>query len=266
MGGSLAPETGQGVDRRTLLKAIVAGGVVGAGAALAASTRIPPFSELTPGEPPEPFIYVTGDRPNPFGFDALAGREARPEDFTGVWSGAATLWRALREPDGTLIPGTGFPALLIRVDPGLLQVPSEWIGGEDFVANPTIVAFYDRCTHLCCFPNWQLEVLPPESRNYEPGRAPRTLLAGEDPIWCRCHNGQYDPVTLEWNTHPNGVRYVGARWSHGPVGRALPAISIRDDGGRISGTKWVTPPPRGPTSVGGRDADSFRDWYFAYCR
>jgi Rieske Fe-S protein len=265
VGGSLASRTKGEIDRRTLLKAIVAGGVAGAAAAIAASTRVslPAFETE---EPDEPFIYVAGDQPNPYGFDALAGRDARADDFSQAWMGAAALWRALRDADGTPIPGTGFPALLIRVDPDLLEVPPEWVAGEDFLADPTILAFFDRCTHTCCFPQWHTEVLPSSLRDYEPGRSPRTFLAGQDPIWCRCHNGQYDPLTLEWDVHPDGVRYVGARWSRLPVSRALPAISVREEGGRVVGAKWLEPPPRGPPGLGSRDAEWFRDWYFAYCR
>lgn len=265
MKGGSVPEAEEGLDRRTLLKAIVAGGIVGAGATLAASTTIS-FPEDSIDEPPEPFVYVAGDTPNPFGFDALSGQEARAGDFTEVWMGATALWRSLRGDDGTPVPGTGFPALLIRVDPALLQAPPEWVAGEDFVADPTIVAFWDRCTHLCCFPQWHPDALPSVFQDYETGRTPRTFLAGEDPIWCRCHNGQYDPVTLEWDVHPNGIRYIGARWSHEPVARALPAIAIREEGGRIEGLKWTSAPPRPTAKIAGRDGGQFRDWYFAYCR
>jgi len=266
VGGALASETGRGIDRRTLLKAIVAGGMVGAGATLAAATRISLPGFLVDEGGPEAFVYVAGDQPNPFGFDALAGREARADDFTGVWMGATAVWRALRDGDGTPVPGTGFPALLIRLDADLLQFPPEWVAGEDFLADPTVVAFWDRCTHLCCFPQWHLEALPSALQDYEPGRSPRTSLAGEDPIWCQCHHGQFDPVTLEWDVHPNGVRYIGARWSRAPVTRALPAISVREEGGRIVGRKWLGPPPRRPGGLGGQDAERFRDWYFAYYR
>lgn len=209
---------------------------------------------------------MAGDTPNPYGFDALAGRAARVAHFTDVWMGAPALWRVQRDVDGSPIPGTGFLALLIRVDPGLLRVPAEWVAGEDFIAGPTIVAFWSRCMHLCCFCQWHPQPLPSEVQNYEPDRTPRTFLAGEDPIWCRCHNGQYDPVSLEWDVHPNGIRYVGARWSLQPPTRALPAIAIREEGGRIVGEKWQTRPPQAPSGFPGRDAGSFRDWYFAYCR
>ena len=262
-----------GVDRRTFMKAAIGVGAAGLAGSLVASgaSLLPPI--LTPeGEVNEGFVYAKGDIPDRYGFFGLAGQEAKVEDFArpeaGVWSGVATLWRALFDPDGNQIPATGFPVLLLRVDPSILRMPPEWTTG-DYIADSGIVAIWDRCVHLCCFPQWHLDTLPPAYQDYEASRVPRTSLAGQDPIWCRCHNSQYDPVTLAWDVHPNGVLYVGANLAHGPATRALPAVSIAEEGGRIVGRKFTAPALQAPANVAaalkGRSAQAFREWYGAYC-
>ncbi len=256
-----------GMDRRAFMKAAIAAGAVGLTASLVASgkTLIPPPIE-PPGTVFEGFVYAKGDVANPYGFDRLAGQRARPEDFTETWAGAATLWRALFDEDDQQIPGTGFPALLIKVDPALFEHPDEWTD-QDYLAADGIVAIWDRCVHLCCFPQWHLSSLPPAYQDYDASRVPRTLSeAGEDPIWCRCHNSQYDPLTFVWDVHPNGILYVGANMAHGPATRALAAISIEVAGGAIVGKKFTAAPPDPPLALAGRKAGTFRDWYFAYCR
>jgi len=258
-----------GVDRRTFVKAAVGVGAAGLAGALVASGKslIPPVIQPE-GEVNEGFVYARGDTPNPFGFDAYVGQDAKVEHFTKPWSGTATLWRALFDEAGKQIPGTGFPVLLIKVDPNLLERPPEWTE-DDFLADEGIVAIWDRCVHLCCFPQWHLDSLPPAYQDYEAVRVPRTFLAGQDPIWCRCHNSQYDPVTLVWDIHPNGVLYIGANMAHGPATRSLAAVSIASEAGRIVGGKFAVTPPQPPPGVvsalRGRGAGVYRDWYFAYC-
>lgn len=260
----------RGMDRRTFVKAAVAVGAAGLAGSLIASgsSLFPPVLQQT-GTVNEGFIVAKGDTPNPFGFDAYAGQEAKPEQFTKVWSGVSAVWRALFDEGNNQIPGTGFPALLIRVDPDLLKMPAEWTE-KDYLLDSGIIALWDRCVHLCCFPQWHLSKLPPAYQDYSADRVPRTLLAGQDPIWCRCHNSQYDPVTLVWNVHPNGTLYIGANMAHGPASRALAAVSITEQSGKIVGTKFLDPPPTAPASVAaalqGKDGSVFRDWYFAYCR
>lgn len=260
-----------GVDRRTFMKAAVGIGAAGMTGALVVSGKslVPPAIELE-GEVNEGFVYAKGDSPNPFGFDSFAGQDARVEHFTELWSGTAVLWRALFDEEGAQIPGTGFPVLLMKVDPDLLRYPPQWTTG-DFVAGEGIVAIWDRCVHLCCFPQWHLERLPDSYRDYEASRVPRTSLAGQDPIWCRCHNSQYDPITLVWDVHPNGTVYIGANLAHGPATRSLAAVSIAEQGGRIVGAKFTAVAPSAPAAVvkvlRGKDVKrTFRDWYFAYCR
>jgi len=260
----------RGVDRRTFVKAALgvgAGGVAGS-LVVSGASLLPPAVQPE-GEVNEGFVYAKADIPNPYGFDWYAGEEARVEHFTKPWAGVATLWRALFDDEGAQVPGTGFPVLLIRVDAELLIRPAEWTT-DAYIADEGIVAIWDRCVHLCCNPQWHLEGMPPAYRDYEAARVPRTSLSGKDPIWCRCHNSQYDPTTLVWDVHPNGILYVGANLSHGPATRGMPAVPIAERAGLIRGTRFLAPPPSAPSSVRerlrGRDASVFRDWYFAYCR
>jgi len=263
------PDEG-GMDRRTFVKGGLALGTAALAGSLvvSAKTLMPPRIELE-GEVSEGFVFAKGDTPNPFGFDQYAGKEAKVEHFAETWAGAATLWRALFDVNGEQIPGTGFPVLLIKVDPELFQAPPEWTAA-DYIADEGIVAIWDRCVHLCCFPQYHLEKLPSAYQDYEASRVPRTFLAGKDPIWCRCHNSQYDPVTFVWDVHPNKVLFIAANLSHGPATRGLPVVSIKEAGGTIVGPNFLAAPPVAPPSVesalGGRSAASYRDWYFAFCR
>lgn len=259
-----------GVDRRTFMKAAIGLGAAGLTGALVASgkTLVPP-AITQEGEVNEGFVFARGDTPDPWGFSTLAGQTAKVEHFTVPWSGTPALWRALFDEEGAQIPGTGFPVLLIKVKPDLLRYPPEWTTG-DFIPNEGIIAIWDRCVHLCCNPQWHLEKLPPAYQDYEASRFPRTSLEGEDPIWCRCHNSQYDPITFVWDVHPNGILYIGANLAHGPATRGLAAVSIAEEGGELVGRKFGAEVPKAPGDVArrlaGRDGDTYKDWYFAYCR
>ena len=123
-----------GVDRRTFMKAAMAVGAVGlAGSLVASGKTLIPAAVAQAGTVNEGFIIAKGDTPNPYGFDALAGQEARVENFTKNWAGVAAIWRAVFDDFGAQIPGTGFPVLLIRVDPDLYRHPAEWVAGRDFI-------------------------------------------------------------------------------------------------------------------------------------
>ena len=265
------PDEG-GMDRRTFVKGGLALGTAALAGSLvvSAKTLMPPPIEFE-GEVNEGFVFAKGDTPNPFGFDRYAGKEAKVENFAETWAGAATLWRALFDVNGEQIPGTGFPVLLIKVDPELFRAPPEWTAG-DYIADAGIVAIWDRCVHLCCLPQWHLEKLPPAYQDYEASRVPRTSEAGEDPIWCRCHNSQYDPATFVWDVHPDKTLYIAANLSHGPATRGLPVVSIKESAGRIVGGKFTDLAPEAPAEVrirlggAGDKRYTYRDWYFAFCR
>ncbi len=127
------------------------------------------------------------------------------------------------------------PALVIRVPPDLIEAPDDFDG---YLADEGIVAFNDKCVHLCCNPGWHLYPISEQDRAFVPNLA----AADKDPIFCICHLSQYDPLSLVWNQHPTGATYVGAKVVHGPADRALPAIPIKLENGVIVGDedapKW----------------------------
>jgi Rieske Fe-S protein len=162
----------------------------------------------------------------------LAGRPVRPEDLP-VWQGATAVWRG-RSEDGALVLGTGMPALVLPEE--AFQVPASFASGilrlPPSGSSPAsvVAALHNRCTHLCCYPGWQLKPVPEAFRHYL--TAPRSEAYGRDPIWCLCHNAMYDPITFVEDSH-EGIRYTGARHVHGPATRALPAIPVRRGGGEL---------------------------------
>ncbi len=256
--------TTHGITRRRSLQLL---GLVGAGAVatslLASAKSLLPPPIACRGEVSNRFYYAT---PEPgqvvwWKQKGLVRTSARMVDFD-LWQGAAMTWRAVLDELGQPEPGCGFPALLIRVDADKVPVlrPTDF---DPFVIDVTedlgkglqrytFVAIYDRCVHLCCFPGWHFFPVPSSFRDWEP--RPRTFeLAQQDPIWCQCHNSQYDPVTLKKDVHPNGVPYIGATKVHGPAPRALPAIPIKRNGLFIEG---IYDPAEG----------GHPEWYSAYCR
>ncbi len=252
----------RGLTRRRTLQLL---GLAGAGAVVASllatsKSLLPPPNTCT-GTITDRFLY---GRPNPgqtVWWKALVNGPARATDFR-LWDGAAAVWRAVLDETGQPQPGCGLAALLVRVDGSLLEYPNdptdpfpfrnsiidETINGERF----TFVALYDRCVHLCCNPGWHLAPVPEKFRDYL--ISPRTFLADppQDPVYCLCHNSQYDPITLVNDRHPNGVQYVGAQRVHGPAPRALPAIPLKLKGEFIEG---IYEPADG----------GHPQWYSAYC-
>jgi len=249
----------EGITRRQLMKGVmVAGAGLVAGSLVASGTSLFPPPLRLQGELKETFVY-TATTPSPgetIWWNHLAGREARTVDLP-LWQGAAPVWRGLFDEEGGLIPGSGLTALLIRVaGDRRFKVPEEF---EEHVVHlddgNVLVGLYDRCVHLCCNPGWHVKPVPEAYKDYRTN--PKTLLYGEDPIWCQCHNSQYDPMSLEWNTHPNGQEYIGAKFVHGPASRGLPAIPLRlqGDGETLVGDSEAV--------VGGTNV---MGWYTSFCR
>ena len=90
-----------------------------------------------------------------------------------------------------------------------------------------IVALFDRCTHLCCYPGWH--VAPEEliSHNYT-APDPTYDVFRQDPVYCICHDVAYDPMVLEVAHNPrSNADYVGDRQILGPGFGPLPVIPIR---------------------------------------
>jgi Rieske Fe-S protein len=181
--------------------------------------------------------------PTPQWWNSREGSPVRVTDFE-TWQGASASWRATFV-DGTYLPGSGYPLLVIRVprDDSVFRAPSEHevpvpSGYGLFYDDPDrdlrFVVVYDRCAHLCCFPGWHIVTDPPPSRDYEnyvqdPERDVPTWYAyGQDPIYCVCHGSQYDPMLLVRNVNPfSGVEYVGPQLVHGPSARAIPVVPVR---------------------------------------
>ena len=250
--------------RRDFLRAtLLAGGAVVAGAAVAsAKSLLPPPFEFE-GTVENGFRYGHPDNPAAW-YAPLAGQPVRTSDFR-LWQGAATLWRAVFDEAGKQVPGSGFPALMICVEASLVRTPQAF---EPYVVRTTVgdvpaafIAVYGRCVHLCCKPGWHVSPVPGTLHDYVAD--PRTLLATnpvtgapdpQDPIWCVCHNSQYDPVTLVEQAHPppKVVSYIGAQFVHGPATRALPAIPLRAAGTTLQG---IYDPADG----------GHPEWYSAYC-
>lgn len=262
-------ETG-GITRRRLLKslALAGAGLATASAVVSGKMLLPPPLTFR-GEIRETFVYAAGEGGpgETIWWNPLAGQEVALTHFTEkeipgipagtfnsnpmdpVFRGMAAVWRGVFDETGAWLPGSGMTALLIRLPADRFKAPDEFTGVvkvDPIGDHPAsvIVALYDRCVHLCCNPGWHVKAVPSAYRDYRTN--PKTLLYGQDPIWCQCHNSQYDPMTLVDSVHPNKTAYVGARFVHGPASRALPAIPIRVEGTKIVGdylpanAKWYS--------------------------
>ena len=126
-----------------------------------------------------------------------SGTEVNAADFDQVGKGAGVLWR------GTV------PAIVIRVDESKLQGATATNG---------LLAFASSCTHLCCIATWHLD------------------RPNEDVIYCRCHDGVFDPYSIVNDVMPDGTKYQGAKVIGGPPPRAAPLIPIEIKDGKVSGT------------------------------
>lgn len=129
-------------------------------------------------------------------YSAKAGTEVMLEDFDEVGKGAGVLWRK------------SIPAIVIRVDENRLR------GAK---ATNGLIAFAAACTHLCCIFTWHLD------------------RPNEDVLFCRCHDGAFDPYNIVKDVMLNGAEYLGAEVIAGPAPRAAPIIPIEIKDGKITG-------------------------------
>jgi len=125
-----------------------------------------------------------------------SGTEVRFEDFDQVGKGAGVLWRSK------------IPAIVIRVDESKLRGAT---------ANNGLIAFASTCTHLCCISTWRLD------------------RPDEDVLFCRCHDGAFDPYDVVKDITLSGIEYLGARVIAGPPPRAAPLIPIEIKDGKVAG-------------------------------
>jgi len=126
-----------------------------------------------------------------------SGTEVNVADFDQVGKGAGVLWRG------------SIPAIVIRADESKLQGATATNG---------LIAFASSCTHLCCIATWHLD------------------RPNEDVIFCRCHDGIFDPYNVVNDVMPDGTKYQGAKVIGGPPPRAAPIIPIEIKDGKVSAT------------------------------
>ncbi len=186
----------RGISRREFVKVIVSLGVLGTAAS---------FLALLKSLLPSPGGSQTeGELDNTFRYGPeqgawysdKSGSEVKVEDFDQVGKGAGVIWRG------------NIPAILIRVDETKLQGTTATNG---------LVAYASTCTHLCCIATWKID------------------RPNENVLFCRCHDGVFDPYNIVNDRMPNGIEYLGAKVLSGPPPRAVPIIPVQIKDGKVSG-------------------------------
>lgn len=226
-----APNVRRKWTRRDFLKlGLAAGAATVAGAAVAETLVAPPPLPATSSG----ILYTRF--PEPAWWNSKAGTQMTVTDFD-IWGGASGVLNAT-VASGQPIQGTGIPVLVIRVprdDTHFVAPPPgefPFDGGfalyyDDASRDIRIVAAYDRCAHLCCYPGWHVITTPPPERDHV-AACPTYQVYMQDPVYCICHGSQYDPMVLVKEVNPvNGVTYVGAERVHGPAARAIPIVALR---------------------------------------
>ena len=232
-------DTSAGMTRRQWVRAGMGFGTIGALGAVGASTigqLIPPPLRFD-GEVRDTLHYTKF--PTPQWWNGLREQPVRVSDFEEEWMGATGVWRGLFR-GGKLLPGTGFPVMVIRVkrDIANFKVPlpealpaAPPVGYslfyDDEARDVRIVVVFDRCVHLCCYPGWHVVDDPPPDRGYV-AYSPTWEIYRRDPIYCVCHGSQYEPMSLVVNfNEKSSASYVGAERVHGPAHRALPIVPVK---------------------------------------
>ena len=184
------------MNRRQFVQAIVSAGVVG--------TLVSFLSLLMSLLPSTGAGEEQGEVDNVFRYGPekgtwysdKSGTEVMLEDFDQVGKGAGVLWRK------------SIPAIVIRVDESKLRGATATNG---------LIAFAATCTHLCCIATWRLD------------------RPTEDVLFCRCHDGVFDPYNVVSDVMLDGTRYLGAKVMAGPPPRAAPIIPIEIKDGKVAG-------------------------------
>ena len=235
-GNDLSAQTKESPDdesRRDWLKLALAVGAGGAAGAVVAYLGVKDL-EIGPLEFRDTIYYPPTPGEAPSWWSSLVGQPMRVTDF-GLWQGAPGLWRqAFRA--GRPVPDTGFPVLVIRIprDDTVFSAPTDVSipqGSRLFYDDPDreirIVVLYNRCTHFCCQTGWHVFTIPDYLRQYS-RPTPTYEVFGQDPIYCPCHDAQFDPMVLIKGSHPGApLEYVGAAQVSGPADRPLPVVPVR---------------------------------------
>ncbi len=221
----------EGITRRTFMKGAAAAGTAGfLGVGVYGTIRSlqsPPLS--IQGETLDTFLYV---RPEgalvPVWYSNLYGEEARLSHFD-IDRGANVLWKVVVDSEGQIVPFTGYPGLILRMDDSVLEFP-EGYARDDFVLNG-LYASFNCCPHACCRPGYQL--IPRTRYKIDPGY---------ETIYCPCHDSQYNPRRIVRSNHPlppdaSGAEYLGVfkEPGLGPADRGMPLIPLELEGDRLVG-------------------------------
>jgi hypothetical protein len=202
----------RGWTRREWARLAIAAGAAGSLAAMTGTVTgqlLPPPVKFS-GEMREEMYYTKW--PTSAWWNSGQGRVMRVTDFE-EWQGATGVWRGLFL-HGQWVPGTGYPILVIRLkyDAPEFVVSTDLAPPEGFSfvfddpdRQVRIVAVFDRCTHLCCFPGWHM--LPVAERNYRV-TSPIHSVYGQDPIFCVCHGSPVRPAPPHDECAPEERRAV----------------------------------------------------------
>lgn len=230
--------------------AAFAAGAAATGTGAVVVSRLLPSPVVPGGEVLDDLVYTRF--PTDQWWNVKANTPVRAGDFA-LWQGATAVWRGLFH-NGEPVPGTGYPVLVVRVprvdsyyripsDPAYPVLRGYALFYDDPARDLRIVAGFDRCTHLCCYPGWHVVQNPPPGRDY-PVPPPTYAVYNEDPVYCICHGTQYDPLLLieDWNPKSQ-VPFPGMQLVHGPGTFAMPLIPLRvtDDDvlqGGMSDPRW----------------------------
>lgn len=184
------------ISRRQFVKAVVSLGILGTVASfLSLLTSLMPSSKGSQQQGQVDNVFRYGPEKGTW-YSDKSGSEVRVEEFDQVGKGAGVLWRG------------SVPAVLIRVDESRLRGTT---------ANSGLLAFASSCTHLCCISTWHID-------------RPK-----EDVLFCRCHDGIFDPYSIVKDVMPDGAEYLGAKVIGGPPPRAAPMIPLEIKDGKVSG-------------------------------
>jgi Rieske Fe-S protein len=186
----------QWTSRRQFIEGLVSLGIVGTVVSfLSLLTSLMPSSSGGGQTGPVDNIFRYGAEKGTW-YSDKSGSEVNAADFDQVGKGAGVLWRG------------SIPAILIRVDESKLQGATATNG---------LLAYASSCTHLCCIATWHID---------------RPI---EDVLYCRCHDGIFNPYEIVQDTMPNGAQYLGAKVIGGPPPRAAPIIQVEVKDGKVSG-------------------------------
>jgi Rieske Fe-S protein len=184
------------IDRRRFVQTVVSLGIVGTVVSfLSLLVSLLPTAGAGEEQGEVDNVFKYGPEKGAW-YSDKSGTDVKLEDFDQVGKGANVLWRGR------------IPAIVIRVDESKLRGAAATSG---------LIAFASTCTHLCCISTWHLD------------------RPNEDVLFCRCHDGIFDPYDIVKDVMLNGAEYLGAKVIAGPPPKAAPIIPIEIQDGKVAG-------------------------------